>query len=291
MDLRPVFEQPSNAARYLALLKACLTRELFFDEEVAEVVSWPPGTELGDPDELWAKLDRLGWKIVRPMNRRANARERGKDTPPHAETMVGRKRLNNLQWLIERALRDAVPGDLVEAGVWRGGAAILMRAVLVARNDESRRVWVCDSFAGLPEPDTDRFPIDESLRLDPDSSDNLMRGTLAVSVDTVKANFAHYGLLDDRVCFVEGWFKDTLPTAPIDEVAVLRVDGDLYESTMDVLTNLEDRVSPGGYVIIDDYHGLEACRQAVDDYRADRRIDAPLTQIDWTGVWWQKPAE
>jgi hypothetical protein len=109
-----------------------------------------------------------------------------------------------------------------------------------------------------------------------------------VSLDEVKANFEHYGLLDDGVRFLEGWFSDTLPGAPIDRVAVLRVDGDLYESTMDALVNLEPKVSAGGYVIIDDYNGLEACRTAVDEYRKERGIDDTIEEIDWTGVWWRK---
>ena len=117
-----------------------------------------------------------------------------------------------------------------------------------------------------------------------------MKTVLAVSLDQVKANFAHYGLLDENVCFLEGWFRDTLPDAPIGHIAVLRVDGDLYESTMDALVHLESKVSIGGYVIIDDYNGLEACRQAVDEYRSEHGIVDEIHDVDWTGVWWKKSA-
>lgn len=276
------------ASRYIELLKACLTRVLFIDEELTEVSGWPRTVALGKPRDVWAELDRMGWKIVRPT-RRQFARLRGKDVPPHAETMIGRKRMNNVHELVESVLAESVPGDLVEAGVWRGGAAILMRGILVAHGVEDRLVWACDSFRGLPEPDVDQYPVDESLKLDPGAKrERSMKSVLAVSLDEVKANFEHYGLLDDGVRFLEGWFSDTLPTAPIEQIAVLRVDADLYESTMDALVHLEPKVSPGGYVIIDDYNGLEACQQAVDAYRAQHGIEDPIVEIDWTGVWWRK---
>ena len=107
----------------------------------------------------------------------------------------------------------------------------------------------------------------------------------------VEANIARYNLLDDQVRFLEGWFRDTLPDAPIERIAVLRLDGDLYESTMDALVALEPRVSPGGFVLVDDYNSWEPCARAVDDYRADRGITAPVHAVDWTGVWWRKEPE
>jgi O-methyltransferase len=204
----------------------------------------------------------------------------GKDWPTDAETMVGLKRLDNLQACIERALRDGVPGDLVETGVWRGGAAILMRGVLKAYGDTTRAVWLADSFAGLPRPSAPEDAGDQLWMLAP---------YLAVSIDTVKQNFVRYGLLDDQVRFLPGWFSDTLPTAPISEIAVLRLDGDMYESTMVALTSLYAKVSPGGFVIIDDYGALPNCRRAVTDFRGALGIDAPITEIDWTGVYWRKP--
>jgi O-methyltransferase len=97
-----------------------------------------------------------------------------------------------------------------------------------------------------------------------------------------------YGLLDDQVRFLRGWFKDTLPDAPIRQLAVLRIDGDLYESTMDVLTHLHPKVTAGGFVIVDDYGEIASCRQAVTDYRSAHSIDNPIMPIDWTGVYWRR---
>jgi hypothetical protein len=195
-------------------------------------------------------------------------------------TMAGFKRLDNVQYCVERVLEDDVPGDLLEAGVWRGGVSILMRAILAVRGVTTRRVWVADSFEGLPPPDPVHYPADAGLVFH-------LVDELRVSVDHVRANFERYGLLDDQVRFLKGWFKDTLKTAPIERLAVLRLDGDLYESTMDGLV-LYDKVSPGGFVIIDDYGAISACRQAVHDFRRTHGITDPVVPVDWTAAYWRK---
>jgi hypothetical protein len=208
-------------------------------------------------------------------------REQGADQPTNAPTMIGLKRLDNLQFCIEDALANGVPGDLIETGVWRGGATILMRAVLKAYGVEDRRVWVADSFEGLPPPDPGIYPSDKGNRLH--TSDQL-----AVSLEQVKSNFERYGLLDERVHFLKGWFRDTLPEAPIEKLAVVRLDGDMYESTMDALVNLYPKLSVGGYLIVDDYGVLLPCRQAVHDYREAHGISEGIQPIDWTGVFWRR---
>jgi O-methyltransferase len=111
---------------------------------------------------------------------------------------------------------------------------------------------------------------------------------LGVSLDQVKANFSRYGLLDERVLFLKGWFKDTLPIAPVERLAILRLDGDMYSSTMDSLLNLYPKLSVGGYAIIDDYGEIESCRKAMDDFRASNKIEASLSAIDLSGVYWKK---
>lgn len=272
--------------RYLDLLKSCLTRELFFDQEVVDVlpsVEW----KYGDVDEFWAMLDRQGWRLVQQSGS-IEDRRAGRDYPPTAETMLGKARLDNLQELVTRVVAEDVPGDLVETGVWRGGAVALMRAVLSIYGDERRRIWACDSFQGLPEPDVERYPMDGTLVIADKSTKFLMDKVLSVSVEEVRRNIDRYGLLDERIRFVEGWFSESLPGAPIEEISLLRLDGDLYESTMDVLVHLEQKVTPGGFVIVDDYNGLEACKAAVTDYRAEKGITDPIHAIDWTGAWWRK---
>jgi O-methyltransferase len=221
------------------------------------------------------KLGRMeAYRTVDPSRR-----VEGQFWPRYADSMIGLKRLDNLQSCVEQVLADGVEGDLIETGVWRGGATILMKACLRAHGDTTRRVFVADSFQGLPPPD-EKYPDDAGDR-------HSTLEHLAVSEDQVRANFERYGLLDDRVVFLKGWFKDTLSKAPIDKLAVMRLDGDMYESTMDALVPLYDKLSVGGFCIIDDY-ALEGCRKAVDEFRAKHGITAPIHKVDWSGVYWRK---
>ena len=291
-----VADASAPSALYLDLLKRCLTDVIHADDPLAAAV--PAGAaSRGAAPRLALRLaaaaaKRLGLILAEPQrtpyashagldgNAIRALRETGADWPPRAHTMIGRERLDSLQRCIETVLGDGDPGDLIETGVWRGGAAILMRGVLAAHGDPDRRVWLADSFRGLPPPDAAAYPADRG--------DGLHKvGFLAVSRERVEANFRAYGLLDERVRFLEGWFADTLPAAPIERLAVLRLDGDLYASTIQALEALYDRLSPGGFVIVDDY-ALPGCRQAVEVFRRARAIADPIAAIDWTGVWWRK---
>jgi len=154
-----------------------------------------------------------------------------------------------------------------------------MRAMLAVLGAADRRVWVADSFMGLPKPDAAAYPAD--------AQDTLYAVKfLGVSLDEVKANFAKFNMLDDRVQFLKGWFKDTLPTAPIDKLAILRLDGDMYESTMNALDALYAKVSLGGFVVVDDYV-LENCKKAIHDFRDRHKIVEPLEPIDPYSVFWR----
>lgn len=205
----------------------------------------------------------------------------GRDWPVSGHTMVGLKRLNNIEFCLDRIFEDRIPGDLIEAGVWRGGSSILMEAILATRREADRRtLWLADSFQGLPRPNEDKCPADKGLSL-------YRFHELAVPLEQVMANFERYGLLKQNVRFLKGWFSETLPTAPIERLALIRADGDLYESTADILNNLYPKLSPGGFVIIDDYH-IPACRQAVHEYRDTHGIEDPIVDIDWTGAYWRK---
>jgi O-methyltransferase len=195
--------------------------------------------------------------------------------------MIGARRLRHLRTCVEQVLNDGVPGDFIEAGVWRGGASIMMRAVLAAYGVDDRLVWLADSYRGLPPPNPEKYPADAGLHLEGFSE-------LAIALDAVKANFRAHGLLDDRVRFVEGLFADTLAHVPARTFAIVRLDGDLYESTIDSLDALYPRLASGGFAIIDDYGAVPACRTAVHDYRAQHGIEEPIETIDWTGAYWRK---
>ena len=208
--------------------------------------------------------------------------EAGTVWPRHALTMNGRPRLDNARACIERVIVDQVPGDIIETGVWRGGTSIYMRAVLKAWSVTDRRVWVADSFALLP-PDP---------RNDPDDATATLRhefpNVLGVSLEEVRGNFASLQLLDDQVRFLEGLFKDTLPGLTAETWAVLRLDGDSYESTIQALDALYPNLSEGGWVIVDDYGGRPECEAAVTDFRERHGIGDPIEMVDGTGAFWQR---
>jgi hypothetical protein len=145
-------------------------------------------------------------------------------------------------------------------------------------------VCAADSFEGLPVADPQRYPWDLGSQF------NQQRG-FAVSLDEVRANFEKYGLLDGQVEFVKGWFSETLPKLADRNWAVIRLDGDMYQSTLEALMNLYPGLSPGGFVIIDDFGAVPACRQAVLDFRQANQITEEMRVIDWSGVYWQRRSE
>jgi hypothetical protein len=254
--VRPA-EAPDLTRAYLDLLKKTLTDTIYGVEP--------------DPDSAAYVRDFLQHYV------------RGR-----AHTMVPRMRLDNVQRCLEEIHRTGVKGDLLEAGVWRGGVSIFMKGLLRAYQIDDRRVWVADSFRGLPEPDAQRFPIEARAHRSQTMVEDYKH--FAADLATVRDNFSRYDLLDDGVVFLEGWFKDTLPPAPISELALLRADCDYYESTMDVLKNLYPKVSVGGYVIIDDYgeDRWTYCRKAVDDFRREHGITDPMVQVDTMCHYWKR---
>ena len=209
-------------------------------------------------------------------------RELGRDCPSQGQSMIGLKRMNNIQSCMEQIHADGVPGDVIETGVWRGGATIFIRGFLAAHAITDRTVWVADSFQGLPPLDQEKFPISATIEE--------INGILAVPLEEVQRNFALYGLLDEQVRFLVGWFSDTLPTAPIAQLALLRLDGDLYRSTWDALSALYPKVAPGGFIIIDDFN-FSYCRQAVINFRKQFGIHEPIVNIDDFGAFWRRSFE
>ena len=214
----------------------------------------------------------------------AHKRAMGRDWPLRAHSMIGKLRMDNIRTCADTIFLKDIPGDFVETGVWRGGACIFMRAILNAYGITGRKVWAADSFEGLPPPNPSLYPADAG---DPHHTFH----QLAISLQEVKSNFARYGLLDEQVVFLKGWFKDTLPKAPIESIALLRLDGDMYESTMDAISALYGKVSPGGIIIVDDYGAIAGCRKAIDDFRAAQHIEDPIRSIDGAGIYWVKSGE
>jgi O-methyltransferase len=278
---------------YLNLLARVLTREL----DSAESAS-PGGQATSDlrqrlSEHPYRTLRDAAYRRLQMALRLGAVRKFGNRASPvtvdqaralvrlgDADTMIGMPRLRNLQECIREIVRDDVPGHLIETGVWRGGASIFMRGALAAYGDEKRDVWLADSFQGLPPPDS-RYPADREL-------DFSGIDYFAVSSDEVRERFSKYNLLDSRVHFLEGWFADTLASAPVDEFSLIRLDGDLYQSTLEGLEALYPRLSPRGFLIVDDYGSFPACKQAVTDYRDAHGIVEPIVDIDGQGIYWQR---
>ena len=286
----PKMGDATFSEKYLDLLKSAICASLY-EESAWRFVEGPmrqdiPG--MSPPRRIIARSKHLltgflrnrNLGLVRTFPFDQARRDNGLDWPMFGFSMTGRRRLDALHRCIDDIIEKKVPGDLIETGVWRGGSVIFMRALLDARNEQNRLVWCADSFEGMP------VPKDADLKIS-SGSDFSDRGYLAVSLEQVQRNFAKFGLLNDQVRFLKGWFNETLPTAPIKQLSLLRLDGDLYESTLDALTNLYDKISPGGYIIIDDYNSWGGCRTAVDEFRRQHGISEPLEQIDPHCVLWR----
>ncbi|HNQ74097.1 MAG TPA: TylF/MycF family methyltransferase [Verrucomicrobiota bacterium] len=266
---------------YLDLLKKTLHFSLWEDPgKPIESVAYRAGVGAALVRGVAALLKKVRLRLVVLRDMDQERRYPGSTWPAYAHTMVSRQRLDNLQQLVTTVLQENVPGDLIETGVWRGGSCIFMKAILAVHGEATRRVFVADSFAGLPKPNAAQYPSDAG-------DEHHVHDFLAVSREQVEENFRKYGLLDERVVFLKGWFKDTLPVAPIQQLALMRLDGDMYESTMDALVHLYPKLSAGGFCIIDDY-ALAGCQKAVDDFRTREKITAPLVEIDHTGRFWRK---
>lgn len=260
---------------YIELLKGAVMHSLY---PGADALGYPPRNPLRRLAIRYFR--RRNVELVQVLDNQEELRDTGQYWPLFAQTMVGRKRLDHLQRCVETILKEDVTGDLIETGVWRGGSVIFMRGLLKAWGVTDRAVWAADSFEGLPPPDIERYPQDEG-------SDFHTMTELQISLDEVKENFRRYGLLDEQVRFLPGWFSETLPTLGDRRFSLVRLDGDMYGSTIDGLTNLYPRLSPGGFLVIDDY-GMIPCRQAVEDYRSAQGIVDEIEWIDGSSAFWRR---
>jgi hypothetical protein len=194
-------------------------------------------------------------------------------------TMLGEHKLDTLRYCVEDCLKNDIDGDIIETGVWKGGATIYFTGILKAHGVTNRKVFVADSFAGLPPPDAEKWPQDRG-------DTHHTRDDLAIGLEEVQENFRSFNLLLDNVIFIKGFFEDSLPSAKIEKLSVLRLDGDMYGSTMTALEQLYHKLEIGGYLILDDWL-LQGARDALLDFRKNIGIIEPMHE-DYSGVFWQK---
>ena len=194
-------------------------------------------------------------------------------------SMLPGHKLDTIRHCIEECLKNSIQGDIIETGVWKGGATIYCAGILKAHGITDRKVFVADSFEGLPPPDAGKWPHDKG-----DTS--YQRTDLAVSLEEVQQNFRDFHLLSENIVFVKGFFEQSLQSATIEKLAVLRLDGDMYGSTMTVLEQLYHKLEIGGYLILDDWL-ISGARQALLDFRERMGIREDMYE-DFSGVFWKK---
>jgi hypothetical protein len=190
-------------------------------------------------------------------------------------TLLTRGQLDLIEQSVLSLEQRGIAGDYIEAGVWRGGVIVLLRALLDAYDIPGRKVFAADSFAGIPK----------NLRAVNDPVDAWTDRWIA-PVDEVKQNIERFGLLDDRVRFLVGFFANSLKTLADEQFALVRLDSDSYDSVETSLNELYPRLSLGGILIIDDWH-LVGCKQAVMDYRARHGVRDEIHEHDGN-AWWVK---
>jgi len=186
-------------------------------------------------------------------------------------TMCSYARLKGLHRAVLYIERNKIPGDIVECGVAHGGSAALMALSLP---DHARKLWMFDTFQGLPEPTPENpdHPIASAYA-----------GAFSASPEEVKSSLRKLGIDARTIVIVPGLFEDTLPGCGVESIALLHVDGDWYESVRATLHHLYSRVSPGGIIQFDDYGHWAGARRAIDEFIKAQGITQPLRRIDFSG--------
>jgi Macrocin-O-methyltransferase (TylF)/Coenzyme PQQ synthesis protein D (PqqD) len=279
----PVSEADSPLGqRFLALTKRAVLNLLYPEHELYIERLETDGAAPDSQSRQRAYRDIAAYLPERQAEILAGKRDGSKGSIRFAHSMIGKARLDNIERCAEALFAEGIAGDFLEAGVCQGGATIFMRALQVAHDQADRQTWVVDSFQGGPPADTqgdERFGLVIAEDRAP---------SLAFSQARVRDHFSRYGLLDDKVRFVEGWLTDSIPSAGIGPLALLRIDVDLYSSTWQALDLLYPKLVPGGFVVIDDYGYFQCCAEAVNAYRAHHAITEPMIEIDASGVYWRK---
>jgi hypothetical protein len=202
-------------------------------------------------------------------------------------SLVGSQGMEATYDCTKRVLTERVPGDLVECGVAQGGSALLIGILNERFGNPPRRLWLFDSYEGLPEPTLEDYRGGKTgTHVRP-----LPKGSCLGTIEDVRRLlFQQHGLSDRYVQLVKGWFQDTLPVTHdrIESIALLRLDGDWYESTKVCLENLYDKVSAGGFVILDDYFSCYGCKRATDEFLASRKQEFPIVPDGRGGAYFQK---
>ncbi len=201
-------------------------------------------------------------------------------------TMTSPERILALCQAVAYLTTNQIQGDFVECGVWRGGSMAAAARTLLAGGDSRRQLWMYDTFDGMSEPtdqDIDFMGQSAETLLEQQDRDDAQSVWCYSPLDQVKSAMADTGYPIDRIRFIEGKVEETLPAETPEQISLLRLDTDWYESTRCELEHLFPKLVPGGVLIVDDYGHWEGCRRAVDEYFEENKIAMLLNRIDYTG--------
>jgi hypothetical protein len=200
-------------------------------------------------------------------------------------TFLSEARLLSLYRLTKEICLADLPGNIVECGTCKGGAAALIAATIARYSRRPRKVYAFDTFEGMPDP----TEVDRANGV-PANDTGFRAGTLAAPIEQNLAVVCRALGVESIVVPVKGLFNQTLPVTrgQIGDIALLHADGDWYESTIDIFHHLYGQVVAGGAIQIDDYGHWEGCRKAIDDLQAQWQVQFGLQPIDYTGVWFRK---
>ncbi|NJL43038.1 MAG: hypothetical protein HC935_06180 [Pseudanabaena sp. SU_2_4] len=200
-------------------------------------------------------------------------------------SLLSRERLFSLYTLAKQICQNDLPGNFVECGSFKGGAAAMLATVIKRYSQRPRLLYAFDTFEGMPEPS--EVDLHNGVAA---NDTGFGVGTLKAPIDENLAKICQILGVEAIAKPVQGLFADTLPNYKVEigDIALLHADGDWYESTMDIFRNLYNSVLPGAFVQIDDYGHWEGCRQAIHDFEKECGDSFDLQTIDYTGVWFQK---
>jgi len=214
-------------------------------------------------------------RITNYLDRRAKrAQLLAKVKAAQAYTMCDVQAQNSLIKVAETIKAKQIPGDVVECGVCNGGTAAIMGAVLT---ETDRKMWLYDSFQGMPATD----------KVDGEDAKQWI-GKCKASAATVREALAKVSFPQDRAHIHEGWFQDTFKEPLPAKIAILHIDADWYASVQICLETFYDRVSDGGYIVLDDFGYWEGCREAFYDFCKKRDIKPLLERAGRQQAYWVK---
>jgi cephalosporin hydroxylase len=271
----------STRERYLTLLRSTLLDLPYLENEVRLEYLLQRATQ-GAPvvaDLLKSPASLLRKELQRLELQREAGRTAGADTTSayFPYTAMGSVKLDHLDRVLHTIGDEKVPGDLLECEPGRGGAAVYMRGYLEAAGLPGRDVWVAGTFRSSPAGRPPR-PLTEG------GIDDLL-----ADLTQVRSAFDRFGLLDDRVRFLQGELDASLADAAITEIALVRIGAGIGAEAANVLDRVYDRLSDGGFVVVEDA-SEPGCEQAVDTFRSRRKITSPIERIGWSGLSWRKDA-